>query len=106
MAADDGDARMRAEALGTAAHYALSAGRFGEVEAELRAALRAVPPADRARLELPADVLDALCADVIAAVHEFDDEADRKPMSDKDVEWLGDFWYLVAAGELVARGES
>ncbi len=31
----------------------------------MRAALRAVPPADRRRLELPEDVLEALCADVL-----------------------------------------
>lgn len=100
---DDTGALGRAEALGTAAHYALAAGAFEQIEPELRAALRAVPAADRARLELPEDVLEELCAAVLAVARGFDDEAAREPLSDEDVEWLGDFWYRVAAGEVVPR---
>lgn len=100
----DGAAALdRAARLGDAAHHALAAGAFGVMEPELRAALRAVPLADRSRLELPEDVLEELCADVLAVARKFDDEADRGALSDEDVEWLGDFWYRVAAGEVVPR---
>jgi hypothetical protein len=100
--APDGSAALaRAEALGTAAHYALAAGVFDQVEGEMRAALRAVPPADRRRLELPEDVLEALCAEVREDIlaHEKPGDAVEGSISAEDAEWLGDFWYSVAAGE-------
>lgn len=100
--APDGSAALaRAEALGTAAHYALAAGVFDQVEGEMRAALRAVPPADRRRLKLSEDVLEALCADVLEEIqaHEKPGDAVEGPISAEDAEWLGDFWYSVAAGE-------
>lgn len=93
----------RAGALGTAAHYALEAGAFEQIEPELRAALRAVPIADRSRLKLPEDVFDALCADVLADIkaHEKPGDFTDAAIPPEDVEWLADFWFRVAAGELV-----
>lgn len=95
---------MRAEALASAAHHVLVAGRFAEVEAELRAALHAVPPAERGQLLLPMDVFRELVRAVFEGIKATEEPGDfvEGPMPDEDAAWMGRFWYAVAAGEVRA----
>ncbi len=100
-------ALRHAEALTKAAALVLEAG--GLIDAmlpNLRPALAAVPPWERADLEIDLAVWQVLVAHVMPA---FDaDEAASPdstrasdPVIDKDAEWMGVFWYQVAAGEWV-----
>lgn len=98
------------------AYAALEAGQpIGFLEPTLRAAMAAVPPAERDQVELVLEVMDVLCAEVSAAVEANDaDQAGadgaapgQPEMTDQDALWLGQFWYSVAAGEyIVATGEA
>lgn len=100
--ADDGAALARAASLAAAAHYALAVGGFSEIEDELRAALRAVPLAERAALELPIDVFEELTRAVFDDMQAHEESGDRVEglMSDEEAEWMGRFWFAVAAGEV------
>lgn len=93
---------QRALELASGGEVALAAGTFDGIESELRAALRAVAPADRARLALPAAVWRVLTADVYAVVDAHEDV--EGPLTADDAGWLGDFWYGVAAGEIRVAG--
>lgn len=75
----------------------------------LRAALRAVPPPERDDVGLYADVIKLLVADMLALW-----PADRnalcddgspvyldREMTDAEAQEMGEFWYQVAAGEIV-----
>jgi len=97
-----GDAVAAAVALAVEAEALLEAGRFVEVEAELRQALHAVPTEYRGLLALPCNVLDALCADMLRDIRENAEPGDFvESMSEQDAEFMGSFWFAVAAGEIV-----
>lgn len=71
----------------------------------LRAALHAVPQHERdTNMHASSDVLDVLTADVAAALAELQKAEERpsieQPMSEDDLDELGQFWYQVAAGEI------
>ena len=98
---------------------ALMAAAFALLEADqtidalvptLRAALRAVPPPERDRVELYFDVMLVLLADVLALR-----PADKmalcedgspvyldRPYTDSEAQEIGEIWYQLAAGELLA----
>jgi len=63
----------------------------------LRAALAAVPAAERSPLALPMPVWRLLTADVLALVPSDKQEGE---LSDADAEALGPFWFAAAAGEV------
>ncbi len=71
----------------------------------LRAAMHAVPEHERDdTMLLPVAVMDVLVADMVNAMTEWD-KADncthtREPMTDDDADYMGCFWYQVAAGEM------
>jgi len=65
----------------------------------LRAALRAVPDAERPGLALPLGVFELLTRDVLALV-QAESPGDAGEVSDADAEWLGAFWFAAAAGEV------
>lgn len=92
----------QANALALSALSALKAGRFAEVEAELRLALRAVPDSHADRILMPFAILDRLTADVRQALDEMAAEegvqADGADLSNEDAEWMGRFWMQVARG--------
>lgn len=92
----------RAEALAETAHYALAAGRFAELEAELRAALRAVAVAERPRLSVPMDVFRELVRTVFESFKKSEAPGDfvEGPMPAEEARWMGRFWYCVASGEV------
>ena len=102
----DGSAALaRAAALAAAAHHMLEAGAFEQIEDELRAALRAVPSEARAALKLPLDVFRELTRGVFDSIEAHKEPGDfvEGSMSPEDAEWLGAFWYQVAAGEMVLQ---
>jgi hypothetical protein len=83
----------------------LEAGRSIDVMIpHLRAALRAVPVAERDGDALfPVKVMDILTADVYQRAQEeggIASSSDGQGMTDEEAEWMGDFWYRVAAGEV------
>lgn len=100
----------------------LHAGQFDHVRDGVRAALRAVPVAERQHLRMDRALWDALIEDVHAVCNSaapasqgaaggegptagtpaVDEESHMEPMSDDDAEWMGHFWMAVAAGEIVA----
>jgi hypothetical protein len=90
-----GAALNRVVGLAARAEVALVAGRFGEVEAELRAALADVPPGRRGAVELSTAVWDALVGDVAAVLREFAEPAD---LPSDDLSTMASFWYEAAAG--------
>ena len=80
----------------------------------LRAGLRAVPPTDREDVWLYADVIKLLVADMLA-LWPTDRNAlcdDGSPvyldreMTDSEAQVMGEYWYSVAAGEIVVAAES
>lgn len=88
---------------------------FVGTEAEFRSAFENRLPADDGDGDCPFPIIvwSALVADVVAAGRQADDEMiaagellprDLRPaMSDDEAEDMADFWYAVAAGELVAK---
>lgn len=91
--------------LGIAA-AALEAGQsIDAMVPTLRAALHAVPAHERdGSMLLPVEVMDVLVADVVNAMGE-PDKADGyacagEPMSDDEADYMAQFWYQVAAGEI------
>ncbi|MDT3680765.1 MAG: hypothetical protein ROZ64_18270 [Burkholderiaceae bacterium] len=96
----------RAASLATAAHYALAAGGFSEIEDELRAALRAVPLAERPSLALPLDVFRKLTCTVFEDIKAHEQPGDiADTMPDEEAEWMGRFWFAVAAGEIALHAD-
>ena len=96
-------AMRHAAALGDLAAVAIVSGTFDAIEPALRVALAAIPPEHRAKLPgLPFTVWDALCAEVLALVEPEPGGPDgtAPPMSDDEANWMGAFWYRVAAGEV------
>jgi len=86
----------RIHRLFDAAKKALAA-TFAEVEPALRSAMRAVPEELRDQVwPLDFEILDRLTAEVRALDFEPAGE-----MSDDELDRMGDFWYQVAAGEIV-----
>lgn len=83
----------------------MRAGRFDLVANEVRASLHAVPVSHRVGIEFPKDVIDALTAGVFQAIKDdavepvYGGVEDDAEMSPTELEWLGTFWYSVAAGE-------
>lgn len=80
----------------------------------LRAGLRAVPPTDRDDVWLYADVIKLLVADMLA-LWPTDRNAlcdDGSPvyldreMTDSEAQVMGEYWYSVAAGEIVVATEN
>ncbi len=75
---------------------------------ELRAALADVPPSERALHAWPLEVLDVLTAEVYAILSSLDEQSvlaidlmQHMPLiKDEDLQYLGDFWMAVAAGEI------
>jgi hypothetical protein len=69
----------------------------------LRAAMRSVPADARNGIVLPVDVMELLTADVYQRALEeggIASSSDGQSMTDEEAEWMGDFWYRVAAGEV------
>lgn len=96
-----------AQALTEAAALVLAAG--GSIETmvpTLRPALRAVPPHERDGLEVDLTVWRVLVAHVMA-IADADEAANpgstttTEPITDEAAQWMGEFWYQVAAGEWV-----
>jgi len=98
---------------------ALMAAAFALLEADqtidalvptLRAALRAVPPPERDSVGLLLPVMKVLLADVLAMAPtdpnaKCDDGSPvflARDMTDSEAQFAGEFWYQVAAGELLA----
>jgi len=98
---------------------ALMAAAFALLEADqtidalvptLRAALHAVPKTERDSVGLNLDVMRLLLADVLAMVPtdrnaKCDDGSPvflDRDMTDSEAQFAGEFWYQVAAGELLA----
>lgn len=74
----------------------------------LRAAMHAVPVQERdGTMLLPVEVMNVLVADMVNAMAEWDKADDctdtSEPMTDEDADFMGRFWYRVAAGELSAQ---
>lgn len=97
-------------ALAAAGAARLTAGLpLGDLEAPIRAALRAIPMDRRAEVAIPASVFHELCRDVVEAVEgSFVDpdarEADRRRYEaggQAEAARMGELWYSIAAGELV-----
>lgn len=85
------------------AAVAIDNGTFKVIEPVLRLALSDVPAAYRHRMPaLPLAVWDALCSDVFALCDVDMENLDDAPkLSDpEEIEYLGAFWYQVAAGEI------
>ena len=96
-------ALKHAAALGELATEAIGPGTFFAIEPALRMALSAVPVAYRHRLPaLPLKVWDALCADVFALCGvDMENLGDAPTLIDpEEIEYMGAFWYQVAAGEI------
>jgi len=101
----------QASALMAAASALLETGQsIDALVLALRAALRAVPPPERDRVELYFDVMLVLLADVLALR-----PADKmalcedgspvyldRPYTDSEAQEIGEIWYQLAAGELLA----
>ena len=71
----------------------------------LRAALHAVPEHERHRtMLLPLNVMNVLVADMVNAMAVWDKEDGRthssEPMTDEDADFMGRWWFEVAAGEV------
>ena len=71
----------------------------------LRAAMHAVPEHERnSTMLLPLNVMNVLVADMVNAMAAWDKEDGRthssEPMSDEDADFVGRWWYEVAAGEV------
>lgn len=66
----------------------------------LRAALHAVPDAERAGLALPLPVFRLLTCDVLALVPTESASDAAGELDSDEAEWMGAFWYSVAAGEV------
>lgn len=66
----------------------------------LRAALHAVPDAERPGLALPVQVFRLLAADVLALVQAEAPASEPGVLSEADAQWLGQFWFACAAGEV------
>ena len=66
----------------------------------LRPALAAVPHHERDQMGLDVAVMNVLVAHVFElAASEEPSHCEDSPMSDDDAQWMGEFWYGVAAGE-------
>ena len=72
---------------------------------DCQAALRAVPVHHRAKVTLPAPLLRRMVAEAKGLLDESAADGDEielaNTMSDSDAEFMGAFWYSVAAGEFV-----
>lgn len=94
-------ALRHAAALMEAAGLVLQAG--GSIETlvpALRPALAAVPKHERDHVGLDVAVMNVLVAHVFErAASEEPGHCEDSPMSDDDAQWMGEFWYGVAAGE-------
>jgi hypothetical protein len=68
----------------------------------LRSALAAVPGAERDALLVSPEVMDVLVDSVANCLpcDSGDSRDGNKPMSDADAQYMGRFWYQVAAGEI------
>lgn len=119
-------ARQAAEALMQYAGEMLERGEdIARLVPSLRGTLATVPVAEREAVVLPVPVMDVLVADVLAIVRECEAEAlapvatvlaadaqhlasacemaraaDGGRLSDEEADWMGSFWYRVAAGEI------
>ncbi len=111
-ASDEAQCLRRVRVLMDAAAKALAAGqRIDHLVPELRHALAGVPLQQRDAAGLDADVMAVLVHHVIARVPpkegnpRNDDGSpvwcDGASLSDQDAQELGEFWYAVAAGELL-----
>lgn len=82
----------------------LALGHFEWIRATLQADMRAVPPELRPGLLLNFEVMDALVADVVAAMDDVDEAGAvaPPPLSEVDAEVMGAFWYAAACGEVAA----
>lgn len=108
MTADE--ALVVLSALTAAGAARLTAGQpLGDLEAPIRAALRAVPMDRRAEVAIPANVFDALCREVVAAVERSlggpDAMAQERQRYEAgghaEAERMGELWYAIACGEMV-----
>ena len=86
----------RVHAMIPAALAALRAGRFVDVELELRQALCDVPDSHSDQLKLPFAVFDALTEDVLRLLEESDPS--DGPLTEAEVQKMGNFWLDVARG--------
>jgi hypothetical protein len=87
------------------AQQLLASGVADAVVVELRAALRAVPSDYRQFVLVDLDVMNLLCAEVIATFERESTGApeEKAPMNEDEEDEMCVFWYQVAAGEIVAN---
>jgi hypothetical protein len=94
----------RANELLMIAAIALEAGQsIAAMIPSLREAMRSVPIDARDGILLPVNVMELLTADVYQRAQEeggVTSANDGEGMTDEEAEWMGDFWYRVAAGEV------
>jgi hypothetical protein len=81
---------------------ALASGqRIAAMVPRLRIVLANVPVREREAVLVHSDVMDILTADVAAVLTADSDSSDGAvPMSDDEQQYMGHFWYKVAAGEI------
>lgn len=70
---------------------------------KLRAELRALPQHLRERAVPPLSLMDRLTAHVRALLRDEDEAAPAAPMTESEAEFMGRFWFAVAAGEFELR---
>ncbi len=96
---------QQAREISLVALEALRAGRFASIEADLRAALRAVPMRQREGVALAVEVWDALTDAVASRLARDDDQVGDSQRVEPDELGesgeLGEFWFAVAAGEVI-----
>jgi hypothetical protein len=87
-------AAQRVTALSLLALRALECGEFRLVEAELRAALRALPAG--ADVAMPLEVWDALTGHIVINAA----SGEAASLDDREAAAMGEFWLSVACGKL------
>ena len=89
----------RLEQLLPAAESALRAGLLKNIEADVRAALRAVPPEARESIAMSLPLWDALCAPFIELVECEAGPVETVEMDTDEAASMGRIWYCFAAQE-------
>jgi len=86
---------------------ALSSGQcIAAMVPRLRIVLANVPVSDREYVLVHSDVMDILTADVATVLNADPDSFDgAEPTVDDDQQYMGNFWYRVAAGEVVIKNQ-
>lgn len=103
-AGNDVLSQVRAAADAALASLSTSGAMTTAEEARLRAALAAVPAHLRASVELPVELINALAAEVLELVREFEPArpagSPAPVVDDGDRESFAEFWFAVLAGKI------